>query len=130
MPRSEPEDRGLFRGCQSGSRGLTPQPLARTSAEVAILNPSTLNQNGLPVPGEIAETPGDADRPAMHLVEIPADFMKLKNRDPELGLAWRLQTRGIFTSLFAAGYLVTDFVHLPGKNARSFYVFSHGESTL
>jgi hypothetical protein len=32
--------------------------------------------------------------------------------------------------LFEQGYLVTDFVHLPGTHPRSFYVLSHGESTF
>jgi predicted GNAT superfamily acetyltransferase len=64
------------------------------------------------------------------LVEIPADFQALKAADTGLALAWRLHTRLLFEGLFNQGYLVTDFVHLPGTQPRSFYVLTHGESTL
>jgi predicted GNAT superfamily acetyltransferase len=64
---------------------------------------------------------------ALLLVEIPDDFLALK--EPHLSLArdWRFYGRELFESAFAAGYLVTDFVHEAG---RSFYVLAHGESTL
>lgn len=64
------------------------------------------------------------------LVEIPADFLALKEASPDLALAWRQHIRLIIQDLFARGYLVTDFVHLAGTHSRSFYVLSHGESTL
>ena len=32
--------------------------------------------------------------------------------------------------LFRQGYLVTDFVHLPGIQQRSFYALSFGEATF
>ncbi len=64
------------------------------------------------------------------LVEIPSDFQALKAADPGLALEWRLHTRSLFEDLFARGYLVTDFVYLPGGRPRSFYVLSHGESTF
>jgi predicted GNAT superfamily acetyltransferase len=64
------------------------------------------------------------------LVEIPANFPGLKSADPGLARAWRMQTRHLFQALFEAGYLVTDFLFEPAIPARSFYVLSHGESTL
>lgn len=64
------------------------------------------------------------------LVEIPADFLALKKANHDLALAWRQHIRLIFQDLFARGYMVTDFVHLTGTHSRSFYVLSHGESTL
>jgi predicted GNAT superfamily acetyltransferase len=64
------------------------------------------------------------------LVEIPADFQSLRSADPGLALEWRLHSRALFVELFGLGYLVTDFVHLPGTFARSFYVLTFGESTL
>jgi len=64
------------------------------------------------------------------LVEIPARFPELCAQSPDLATVWRDHTRKIFIGLFAAGYLVTDFVHLAGNHPRSFYVLSHGESTL
>ena len=39
----------------------------------------------------------------------------------------RNNTRAVFEEAFATGYLVTDFVHDQG---RSFYVLTHGETTL
>jgi predicted GNAT superfamily acetyltransferase len=61
------------------------------------------------------------------LVEIPFDFMALKAAHLPLARAWRSYTRAIFEQAFATGYLVTDFVHDQG---RSFYVLTHGETTL
>ena len=61
------------------------------------------------------------------LVEIPYDFQTLKAADLSLARAWRFYTRAVFEQAFATGYLVTDFVHEPG---RSFYVLTHGETTL
>jgi predicted GNAT superfamily acetyltransferase len=61
------------------------------------------------------------------LIEIPFDFLALKAADLPLAQAWRFYTRAVFEEAFAAGYLVTDFVHDQG---RSFYVLTHGETTL
>jgi predicted GNAT superfamily acetyltransferase len=63
-------------------------------------------------------------------VEIPSDFHALKAASTDLAVAWRWHTRGLFTTLFQTGYLVTDFVYLPGTHPRSFYVLTYGESTL
>jgi predicted GNAT superfamily acetyltransferase len=64
---------------------------------------------------------------ALLLVEIPDDFLALKDSDLTLARDWRFYGREVFETAFAAGYLVTDFVHDAG---RSFYVLTHGESTL
>jgi predicted GNAT superfamily acetyltransferase len=64
------------------------------------------------------------------LVEIPPDFQALRSADPGLAQEWRLHSRSLFEDLFARDYLVTDFVYLPGGQPRSFYVLSHGKSTL
>ncbi len=61
------------------------------------------------------------------LVEIPPDFMALKAGDLALGRDWRFYSREVFEKAFAAGYLVTDFVHADGH---SFYILTHGEATL
>jgi len=61
------------------------------------------------------------------LIEIPFDFQALKAADLSLARAWRFYTRAVFEQAFAAGYLVTDFIHDQG---RSFYVLTHGETTL
>ena len=61
------------------------------------------------------------------LVEIPSDFLALKIIDLSLARDWRFYSREVFEKAFAAGYLVTDFVHADG---RSFYVLTYGETTL
>ncbi len=97
------------------------------SAGARELNPAQLDENGLSRPGEKPEAP----RGNIALVEIPPDYLALKERDLSLALAWRAQTREIFEGAFAAGYMVTDFVHLSGERfPRSFYVLSHAEATL
>ncbi|HKY53074.1 MAG TPA: GNAT family N-acetyltransferase [Anaerolineales bacterium] len=61
------------------------------------------------------------------LAEIPTDFIALKDADFSLARDWRFFSREVFEMAFASGYIVTDFVYDQG---RSFYVLSHGESTL
>ena len=61
------------------------------------------------------------------LAEIPSDFNALKEVDFALARDWRFFSREVFETAFAAGYIITDFVY---DNGRSFYVLSHGESTL
>lgn len=101
------------------------------AAGAQIANPTRLDTHQLPVPCENPDLPGSGvDMPATLLVEIPADYQSVKKADFELAKAWRQHTQEIFTKTFQAGYLVTDFVYLPGTNPRSFYLLSYGESTL
>jgi predicted GNAT superfamily acetyltransferase len=76
------------------------------------------------------DPPGSPDGIPFLLVEIPADFQALRASDHSLALEWRMIIRNIFEELFAQGYIVTDFLHLRGDLPRSYYVLSHGESTL
>jgi predicted GNAT superfamily acetyltransferase len=96
-------------------------------AGVQKLNPAGLGPDDLPRPSDSVETLTGA----LALVEIPPDFPVLKARDLGLARAWRDHTRAIFEGAFAAGYLVTDFVHLRGERApRSYYLLSQGDSKL
>lgn len=108
--------------------------LAHYSAGGAeVINPTRLDASNLAVPSTEINWPSSGEtneKTAILLVEIPADFQSIKAANPTLALEWRMHTRAIFERLFDAGYLVTDFIYLPGKYARSFYVLSHGESTL
>lgn len=61
------------------------------------------------------------------LAEIPSDFSALKDTDFSLARDWRFFSREVFETAFATGYIVTDFVY---DQSRSFYVLTHGESTL
>jgi predicted GNAT superfamily acetyltransferase len=81
--------------------------------------------DGRPLP------PGRFDSPAgpLALVEIPFDFQSLRGEDIELAREWRLFSREVFESVFARGYLVTDFVHEPDA-PRGLYVLAHGDSVL
>ena len=65
------------------------------------------------------------------LIEIPVDFLALKEADLALARDWRFYAREVFETAFAAGYLVTDFVFdRAGERPRSLYVLTYGESTL
>ncbi len=92
-----------------------------------ILNPCRVSSSGWPEPPEEYLSPQGEP---LVLVEIPDDFLSLKADDLDLALRWRLHTRVLFEDLFRRGYLVTDFVYLPGRHPRSYYVLSHGDSTL
>jgi predicted GNAT superfamily acetyltransferase len=103
------------------------------SAGAEIVNPSKFTGTGLPQPSDvqfplIASEQG-ANVPLI-LVEIPSQIEAIKAVDNSLALEWRMSIRKIFEDLFERGYLVTDFIHTPGDISRSFYVLSHGESTL
>lgn len=95
-------------------------------AEVKIINPTCLHPSGLPYPAEDYLINDEN----LLLVEIPDDFQALRSVDVGLAMAWRMHSRLLFDDLFGRGYLVTDFVHLTGASARSFYILSHGDSTL
>jgi predicted GNAT superfamily acetyltransferase len=107
------------------------------AAGVEVINPTAISPTGWPEPAPLdaSDLPGapDGDPEALKplvLVEIPADFQSLKAAEPALAVDWRSHSRLLFEDLFMKGYLVTDFIYLPGSTPRSFYVLSHGESTL
>lgn len=100
------------------------------SAETPIINSSHPGQDAWPEPSDQDALPVGPLLPNILLVEIPADLSGLKTARPDTALRWRLSTRAIFLQLFQQGYLVTDFIHLPGLQQRSFYALSHGEATL
>ena len=95
-----------------------------------VVNRASFESDGLVIPPQDYSLDNLSGDVKMMLVEIPALYPKLSTQSPDLAAVWRDQTRKLFSDLFAAGYLVTDFVHLTGNHPRSFYVLSHGESTL
>ncbi len=121
-----------------GKRARRPLDLAHfLAAGTGILNASSLGAGGLPRPpenyvlGEIENVHSIQEEQPLLLVEIPANFMAIRASDPALALEWRLHTRDLFEQLFQRGYLITDFVYLPGNpDGRSFYVLSHGEAVI
>jgi predicted GNAT superfamily acetyltransferase len=97
------------------------------SAGAQKLNSAGLADDELPRPGAEVEEPSGN----LVLVEIPPDFLDVKQRDMELASEWRMLTRSIFEGAFEAGYVATDFVYLKGeKYPRSYYVLSLGDTTL
>lgn len=108
------------------------------AAEVPIINPTRLEDSGLPAPGDMTPTmqkllemgPAGPEKAPLILIEIPADFQSLRRENLALASIWREHTRQLFESAFEQNYMVTDFIHLPGKTARSFYVLSRGDVTL
>ena len=44
------------------------------------------------------------------LIRVPARFTEMQAEQPDLALAWRLQTRALFTDGFARGYRAVDFL--------------------
>lgn len=100
-----------------------------TEGGAAIINPGKYSENGCLIPSK-ALLPQLDSTANLLLVEIPADIQSLKKTDPDSALNWRLQTREIFELLFTNEYLVTDFVYQSGPQPRSYYVLSHGQSTL
>jgi predicted GNAT superfamily acetyltransferase len=64
-------------------------------------------------------------------VDIPFDFMQLKQADLALARDWRFFARELFETAFDAGYIVTDFAMDPAAMPpRGLYVMTDGESTL
>lgn len=101
-----------------------------TASGAQIVNQASIEPDGLVTPSVDNSLDVQVGGAKILLVEIPARFPELSAQAPELAADWRIHTRKIFTDLFAAGFLVTDFVHLAGSPPRSFYVLSYGDSTL
>ena len=102
------------------------------SAGAVLLNSTGIDDNSWPTPPENTKelTTVIKERPSFLLVEIPSDFLALKNADLQLASQWRMHCRKIFEDLFSAGYIITDFTFKGGEHPRSFYVLSDGEATL
>jgi predicted GNAT superfamily acetyltransferase len=103
---------------------LTLAPLL--SGGALLTNESSFNSQGLLEP-----PPNYVSRPSnLILVEIPADFQKIKKQDFSLALRWREHTRTLFENLFDSGFLVTDFVrHEDDENRpRSYYLLTYQDA--
>lgn len=59
--------------------------------------------------GEVMDAP-------VYTLPIPKDFQSLKQQNPELAYAWRIQTRAVFQELFAKGYCATELVQGQDEN--------------
>lgn len=91
-----------------------------------LVNEAAISANGLPEPPlKTVSRPGN-----LMLVEIPANFQEIKRADLALAQRWRMHTRDLFETLFASGFLVTDFVpHVDQNgNPRSYYLLTHQDT--
>jgi predicted GNAT superfamily acetyltransferase len=85
----------------------TAEPLRVTSADVAAA--PTINRTARAGAWQACESVDlTLDAPRLWL-EIPVGWTELQRDEPEMAMAWRLQTRDAFESYFARGYRVVDF---------------------
>ncbi len=85
-----------------------------------LLNPISW-RDGMPRPSESWKLPQDAPKtPA--LVQIPPDFLQLKEQDMGLARAWRFHMRGLMEAAFGAGYEVVDYLFEKGNPPRGAYL--------
>jgi predicted GNAT superfamily acetyltransferase len=103
---------------------LTLAPLL--SGGALLTNESSFNSQGLlePPPNYISHPSN------LILVEIPADFQKIKKQDFSLAIRWREHTRTLFENLFDSGFLVTDFVRNEDDEdrPRSYYLLTYQDA--
>lgn len=76
-----------------------------------LLNPAAVKADGLLAPPEFFAPPEGR----FCLVEFPAGINQLKESAPNLARQWRLHTRQIFQTAFAAGYSVIDLLRHEGR---------------
>jgi predicted GNAT superfamily acetyltransferase len=91
-----------------------------------LVNEATFNKAGLPVP-----PPNYVSRPSnLLLMEIPADFQRIKQEEPDLARRWRDHSRSLFQELFHSDFIVTDFAGHQDTDGRerSFYLLTYRDS--
>lgn len=84
-----------------------PRPAELLSAGVPLIDPSRIDK---------ASQIPESER---MLVEIPANFQRVKTEDRELAARWRMGARTCFETVFARGLAATDLLVEQG---RSFYI--------
>ena len=73
-------------------------------------------------PGRMTQPP----RSSFALLEIPLDFRALEAAERALADDWRYHIREVFSKIFAAGFIATDFVSGDFDGCRrAFYLLSH-----
>ncbi len=91
----------------------------------AVINPATMGENELLCPSDQIVSP----QSSMVMIQIPPDFLYMKEVDFGLAQAWRAHTRELFESAFSAHYLVTDFLFIKeGGETRSYYLLTDREA--
>lgn len=83
-----------------------------------VLNPAPAGPAPFSLPAEAVGSPA-APR---HFIRIPAQIEAIKAADASLARAWRSQTRELFETAFAAGYVAVDFLRVGNE---SYYVIEN-----
>lgn len=90
--------------------------------ETPILNPTTVLESGFAAPASAPVAPGGA----LVLLEIPTNYADIQRSDTALAQTWRIHSREAFKTLFAHGFVVTDFLHeIHEGRPRAFYVLTY-----
>jgi predicted GNAT superfamily acetyltransferase len=97
------------------TRRLREAPRLRPIGDIPILNPAQQAISGLLTPPDEVKPP----QGEYCLIEIPADFNRLRKVAPELAGQWRLQTRQLFEQLFLLGYTAVDLL---GQRDQTYYL--------
>ncbi len=79
----------------------TPEPILEGAVKLVACGPSN---------GPDAIDTGNEIRAGRVVIEIPFDIIAIEKEDRETAVLWRQATRKAFTTAFAAGFIVTDFV--------------------
>jgi predicted GNAT superfamily acetyltransferase len=109
----------------SGKRGAL--TLEHYVGSAAILNASRESSAGFALPGNRIQPP----QGMVALVEVPENYQKMIDDDPQLAREWRFHTREMFEQSLAAGYTITDFVRGTYENRlRSFYAITIADAPL
>ncbi len=90
-------------------------------AGIPLVLRTTLERNALPTPDawHMTEAPVVA-------VEFPSDMQRIRATSLDLAYAWRMTTRELFESYFAAGYHVADVLSFDESGRhRSVYLLKH-----
>lgn len=96
-------------------------------AETPIVNEAHIDQAGLMQPKPDVEVPNGS----LCLVEIPSAIELIENANSQLALEWRFHMREVFQRLFAAQYVVTDFVRSAYQGReRAFYLMSQADKAF
>ena len=89
---------------------------------VPIVNPTT-GREDLPIPTDKSY---ELSSETMLLIEIPADYEALEQRDKELATVWCQHIQPVMFEVFSLGYVATDFLHdVHDGRLRSFYLMSY-----
>jgi len=106
---------------QNTRRGLSLNHYLEANTPLA--NPTQAIGESVPYPFEGGIERALARHPNLVLAEIPSQLPAYANNEALLR-AWREHTRYVFSLLFNAGYIMSDFLHETHEGReRSFYVF-------